>query len=117
MTLRLLLKQSKHRLEIHFHVEKKIGFLRGVSQKELGGKELANESGSKFIPGFDSSFIEFVQLCFCFSVLPSNWFPLTRVKWLPLMANSFAVSVIVIVEPGVGATTPSAAHMGSSSRG
>ncbi|GJT96554.1 hypothetical protein Tco_1092072 [Tanacetum coccineum] len=48
-------------------------------------------------------------------VLPSNWFPLTRVKWLPLMENSFAVSGIVIAEPGVGATTWSTAHMGSSS--
>ncbi|GJZ27869.1 retrovirus-related pol polyprotein from transposon TNT 1-94 [Tanacetum coccineum] len=28
-----------------------------------------------------------------------------RVKWLPLIANSFAVSGIVIAEPGVGATT------------
>ncbi|GJZ10697.1 hypothetical protein Tco_0545456 [Tanacetum coccineum] len=36
-------------------------------------------------------------------ILPSNWFPLARVKWLPLMANSFAVSGMVIVEPGVGA--------------
>ncbi|GJR57523.1 putative reverse transcriptase domain-containing protein [Tanacetum coccineum] len=44
-------------------------------------------------------------------------FPLTRVKWLPLMANSFAVSGRVIAEPGVGATTRFAAHMGSSSMG
>ncbi|GKF50082.1 hypothetical protein Tco_0143333, partial [Tanacetum coccineum] len=50
-------------------------------------------------------------------VLQSNWFPLTRVKWLPLIANSLAVSGIVIAEPGVGATTWSAAHMGSSSIG
>ncbi|GKC51393.1 reverse transcriptase domain-containing protein [Tanacetum coccineum] len=46
-------------------------------------------------------------------VLPSNWFPLTKVKWLPLIANSLTVSGIVIAEPGVGATTRSAAHMGS----
>ncbi|GKA62977.1 retrovirus-related pol polyprotein from transposon TNT 1-94 [Tanacetum coccineum] len=52
-----------------------------------------------------------------FLVLPSNWFPLTRVKWSPLMANSIAVSGIVIVEPGVRATTRSAAQMGSSSIG
>ncbi|GJQ93424.1 hypothetical protein Tco_0004563 [Tanacetum coccineum] len=44
-------------------------------------------------------------------------FPLTRVKWLPLIANSLAVSGIVIAEPGVGATTWPAAHMGSSSIG
>ncbi|GJX24124.1 hypothetical protein Tco_0228569 [Tanacetum coccineum] len=44
-----------------------------------------------------------------------NWFPLTRVKWLPFMANLFAVSGIVIAESGVGATTQSAAHMSSSS--
>ncbi|GKC71853.1 hypothetical protein Tco_1117736 [Tanacetum coccineum] len=40
-----------------------------------------------------------------------------RVRWLPLMANSFAVSGMVIAEPGVGATTRLAAHMGSSSMG
>ncbi|GKB31761.1 hypothetical protein Tco_0871162 [Tanacetum coccineum] len=37
-----------------------------------------------------------------------------RVKWLPLIANSFAVSGIVIAEPGVGATTRSAAHIDNS---
>ncbi|GKG43855.1 hypothetical protein Tco_0482948, partial [Tanacetum coccineum] len=41
-------------------------------------------------------------------VLPSNWFPLTRVKWLPLIANSFAVSGIGIAELGVRETTRSA---------
>ncbi|GJY90795.1 zinc finger, CCHC-type containing protein [Tanacetum coccineum] len=51
------------------------------------GKESANESGLKFIPRFDSSFVELVQ---------------------PRM---------VIAEPGVRATTRSAAHMGSSSMG
>nr|GEW68969.1 reverse transcriptase domain-containing protein [Tanacetum cinerariifolium] len=35
------------------------------------------------------------------------------VKWLPLMANSFAVSRIVIAEPGVRATTQSTAYIGS----
>ncbi|GJS04851.1 hypothetical protein Tco_0321359 [Tanacetum coccineum] len=40
-----------------------------------------------------------------------------RVKWLPLMANSFGVSGIVIAELGVRATTRSAAYMGSSSIG
>ncbi|GJR97656.1 hypothetical protein Tco_0269830 [Tanacetum coccineum] len=44
-------------------------------------------------------------------VLPSNWFPLMRVRRLPLMQNSFAVSEMVIAEPGDGATTQSAAHM------
>ncbi|GJV31166.1 hypothetical protein Tco_1391566 [Tanacetum coccineum] len=58
-------------------------------------------------------------MCFCglVLILPSNWFPLTRVKWLPLMANSFAVSGMVIAEPGVRATTRSATHIGSSSIG
>ncbi|GJY35933.1 ribonuclease H-like domain-containing protein [Tanacetum coccineum] len=32
-------------------------------------------------------------------------FSVSLVKWLPLMANSFAVSGMVIAEPGVGATT------------
>nr|GEU74564.1 hypothetical protein [Tanacetum cinerariifolium] len=50
---------SKHRLEIRFHVEKRLEFLRGVGRKDLG-KELANESGLKFILRFDSSFVEFV---------------------------------------------------------
>nr|GEV07838.1 reverse transcriptase domain-containing protein [Tanacetum cinerariifolium] len=58
--------ESKNQLEIHFHVEKMIEFLRGVGQKSWG-KELANESSLKFIPRFNSSFIEFVQPCFCFS--------------------------------------------------
>ncbi|GJX84862.1 hypothetical protein Tco_0335636 [Tanacetum coccineum] len=58
--------EAKHRLEIRCHVERKLRFLQGVGQKELG-KESANESGSKFIPCFNSSFIEFVQSCFCFS--------------------------------------------------
>nr|GEX32779.1 hypothetical protein [Tanacetum cinerariifolium] len=58
--------EAKHRLEIHFHVERKLGFLRAVSRKELG-EESANESGSKFIPSFDSSFVGFVQPWFCFS--------------------------------------------------
>ncbi|GJV00025.1 putative reverse transcriptase domain-containing protein [Tanacetum coccineum] len=42
-------------------------------------------------------------MCLCGSVLilPSNWSPLTRVKWLPLMANSFAVSGMGIAEPGI----------------
>ncbi|GKB66993.1 hypothetical protein Tco_0928405 [Tanacetum coccineum] len=47
-----------------------------------------------------------------FLILPSNWFPLIRVKWLPLMANSFTVSRMVIAEPEVRATTQSAAHIG-----
>ncbi|GKB56493.1 retrovirus-related pol polyprotein from transposon TNT 1-94 [Tanacetum coccineum] len=46
---------AKHWLEIHFHVERKLGFLRGkkkVLSKRLG-KESANESGLKFIPFLD----------------------------------------------------------------
>ncbi|GJR31608.1 hypothetical protein Tco_1107840 [Tanacetum coccineum] len=50
-------------------------------------------------------------------VLPSNWFSLTRFKWLPLIENSLTVSGIVIAEPGVGATTWSTAYMGSLSIG
>ncbi|GKC66016.1 hypothetical protein Tco_1098614 [Tanacetum coccineum] len=37
------------------------------SVKKSWGKESANESGLKFIPRFNSSFIEFVQPCFCLS--------------------------------------------------
>ncbi|GKD77359.1 hypothetical protein Tco_1339980, partial [Tanacetum coccineum] len=86
--------KAKHQLEIHFHVERKLGFLRGVDSKE-----------------FMNVFMRIGLF------LPSNWFPLTRVKWLPLIANSLAVSRIVIAEPRVGATTWSVAYMGSSSIG
>nr|GEU74684.1 retrovirus-related Pol polyprotein from transposon TNT 1-94 [Tanacetum cinerariifolium] len=58
------------------------------------GKESANESGLKFIPHFNSSFVEFIQPCFCFTF-----------------------SGMVIVKLGVGATTRLAAHIGSSSIG
>ncbi|GJT28016.1 hypothetical protein Tco_0908291 [Tanacetum coccineum] len=89
------------------------------SVKKSWGKESDNESGLEFIPCFDSSFVEFVQLCFCFPNSEEfvnvfmrigfgssiNWFPLTSVKWLPLVANSLVVSGIVIAEPGVEATT------------
>ncbi|GJT17032.1 hypothetical protein Tco_0875738 [Tanacetum coccineum] len=74
-----------------------MGFFEELVEKSWG-KESANESGSVL-------------------VLPSNWFPLTSVKWLPLMANSFAVLRIVIAEPGVGETTQSATLMGLSSVG
>ncbi|GJT68155.1 hypothetical protein Tco_1019635 [Tanacetum coccineum] len=37
------------------------------SGKKSWGKESDNESSSKFIPRFNSSFVEFVQPCFCFS--------------------------------------------------
>nr|GEU31351.1 hypothetical protein [Tanacetum cinerariifolium] len=52
-------------------------------------------------------------MCLCRSVLilPSNWFRLTRFKWLPLIVNSFVVSGMFIAEPGVKATTRSAAHI------
>ncbi|GJT92516.1 hypothetical protein Tco_1081361 [Tanacetum coccineum] len=59
------------------------------------------------------------RMCLCRSVLilPSNWFPLMTVKWLPLIANLFAVSGLVIAKPRVGVTAQSAAYMGSSSIG
>ncbi|GJX25292.1 hypothetical protein Tco_0231588 [Tanacetum coccineum] len=62
------------------------------SVEESWRKELANESSSKFILHFNSSFIEFVQPCFCFSRM-------------------------VIAKLGVRATTLSASYMGSSSIG
>nr|GEX26050.1 WD repeat-containing protein 89 homolog [Tanacetum cinerariifolium] len=37
------------------------------SVEKRWGKESANKSGLKFISCFDSSFVEFVQPCFCFS--------------------------------------------------
>ncbi|GJW10761.1 hypothetical protein Tco_1576588 [Tanacetum coccineum] len=95
---------AKHRLEIRFHVEKRLRFLRGSRRKRAWEERSANGKRFEVIPR-------------SVLVLPSNWFPLTRVKWLPLMANAFAVSGIVIEEQGVGATTRSATHMGSSSMG
>ncbi|GJR22471.1 hypothetical protein Tco_0970998 [Tanacetum coccineum] len=47
-------------------LEKGTDFFKESVEKSWG-KESANESGSKFISCFDSSFIEFVQPCFCFS--------------------------------------------------
>ncbi|GKG37962.1 hypothetical protein Tco_0457185, partial [Tanacetum coccineum] len=35
--------EARHRLEICFHVERRLGFLRGVSEKSWG-KESSNES-------------------------------------------------------------------------
>ncbi|GJT96793.1 hypothetical protein Tco_1092311 [Tanacetum coccineum] len=87
-------------------------------------KAVRRSSYVLIVPSFSSSSHIFASLVsdrgnFIRSVLiiPSNWFPLTRVKWLPLMANSFAVLGMVIAEPRVIATTQSAAHMGSSSMG
>nr|GEZ57977.1 hypothetical protein [Tanacetum cinerariifolium] len=84
------------------------------SVKKSWGKESSNESGLKFIPRFDSSFVEFVQPVFSFPT--SDWGNIIRRTasfsvslWLPLIANSFAVSEMVIAEPRVGATTRSAA--------
>nr|GEU81304.1 hypothetical protein [Tanacetum cinerariifolium] len=110
------------RVSLNVTLSDSLIFLAQISlrsrSKRAGGKS-AYKGGAKFIPRFDGSFIEFIQACFCFTflMLSSNWFPLTRVKWLPLIANSFAVSGMVIAKPGVKATTRSAAHMVSSSIG
>ncbi|GJY55747.1 hypothetical protein Tco_0454862 [Tanacetum coccineum] len=86
--------QTKHLLEIHFHVEEKgSGFLRWSQSKKSWGKESAMKAVSILIHVLIVSFIEFVQPCFLL------------LQWLPLMANLFTVSGIVIAEPGVGATT------------
>nr|GEZ03936.1 hypothetical protein [Tanacetum cinerariifolium] len=58
--------EAKHRLDIRFHVKKGTDFSK-ESIKKSWGKESAIKSGSKFIPCFNSSFIEFVQPCFCLS--------------------------------------------------
>ncbi|GJW32172.1 hypothetical protein Tco_0052204 [Tanacetum coccineum] len=96
------------------------------SNEKRWGKESANESGLKFIPYFDIPSLSSSSHVFASLVsdreniirrTTSFLFPLTRVNWLPLMANSFAVLGMVIVELGVGATTRSAAYIGSSSIG
>ncbi|GJW48253.1 hypothetical protein Tco_0079899 [Tanacetum coccineum] len=65
------------------------------------------------------SIVPSLKFHYNYFLLPSTGmrFSLTMIKWLPLIANSLAVSRIVIAEPGVRATTRSAAHMGSSSIG
>nr|GEX26540.1 proteasome subunit alpha type-1 [Tanacetum cinerariifolium] len=59
---------AKLRLGFHFHVEKRLEFLKEVDRKRWG-KESANTSGVKFILRFDSSFVEFIQPCFWFTHL------------------------------------------------
>ncbi|GJY75945.1 hypothetical protein Tco_0481061 [Tanacetum coccineum] len=49
--------EAKHRLEIHFHVEKKLGFLRGVGRKELIGFNESSSKHSFFV--LVASFVEF----------------------------------------------------------
>ncbi|GJX57706.1 hypothetical protein Tco_0287603, partial [Tanacetum coccineum] len=58
--------EAKQRLEIRFHVEKVADFSEESVEKSWW-KESANENSSKLILCFDSSFVEFVQPCFCFS--------------------------------------------------
>nr|GEV40396.1 vacuolar ATPase assembly integral membrane protein VMA21-like domain-containing protein [Tanacetum cinerariifolium] len=66
--------------------------------KKRWWKQSANERGSKFfhiliVPSFSLSSHVFASLVSdrgnirSVLILPSNWFPLTRVKWLPLMAK------------------------------
>ncbi|GJX42730.1 hypothetical protein Tco_0257720 [Tanacetum coccineum] len=99
------------------------------SVKKSWWKESANERGSKFIPRFDSSFVEFVQPCFCFSnseefmnvyygigfgCLPSNKFPLDERQ--VLLNGTFVCGFrTVIAGTRIRAITLSAAHKGSSS--
>ncbi|GJV44682.1 DNA helicase [Tanacetum coccineum] len=52
--------EAKHRLEIHFHVERKHGFLRGVSRKKMGKKNwlmkgFRSSSHVSIVPSFSSS--------------------------------------------------------------
>ncbi|GJZ32997.1 hypothetical protein Tco_0578433 [Tanacetum coccineum] len=54
------LYEAKHRLKIHFHVEKRLGFLRGVGRKELGGKNrlmkaVQSSSHVSIVPSLSSS--------------------------------------------------------------
>ncbi|GJY93185.1 hypothetical protein Tco_0508967 [Tanacetum coccineum] len=65
-------RRPSRQLEIHFRVERKLRFLRGVDSEEFVNV--------------------FMRIGFG---IPSNC-SLTRVKWLPLIANSFTVSGIVI---------------------
>ncbi|GKF56676.1 hypothetical protein Tco_0167016, partial [Tanacetum coccineum] len=46
--------EAKHRLEIRFHVEKRLGFLRGVGQKESVEKARSSSHVS-IVPSLSSS--------------------------------------------------------------
>ncbi|GJZ81267.1 hypothetical protein Tco_0646261 [Tanacetum coccineum] len=99
------------------------------SVEKSWGKESTNESSSEFIPRFNSSFVEFVHPCFCFSNSEEFMNVFMRISFCSAIKlvsfdkgqvvtfNRKFVSGfrIVIAEPGVGATTQSAAHIGSSS--
>ncbi|GJX52758.1 hypothetical protein Tco_0281127 [Tanacetum coccineum] len=62
---------AKHRLEIHFHVERKQDFSEEFV-KRAGGKESANESSVKLFPTFDSTFIGSSQHVFVLPVENSD---------------------------------------------
>ncbi|GKB82295.1 hypothetical protein Tco_0949190 [Tanacetum coccineum] len=118
--------EAKHRLEIPLSMMRKCLDFSSVRTQRVGGKNrlmkaVQISSHISIVPLFSSSnhvfaSLEEIRETSSGGQLHSR-FPLARVKWLPLMANSFAVSGMVIAEPRVGATTRSAAHMGSSSMG
>nr|GEX27333.1 hypothetical protein [Tanacetum cinerariifolium] len=109
--------EAKHRL-FTFVLRKGTDFSKESIEKSWGKnrlmKAIRSSSHVLIVPSLSSSNHVFASPGSVL-VLPPNWFPLTRVKWLPLIENSFAVSGIVMAEPEVKATTRSAAHMGSSS--
>ncbi|GJT60132.1 hypothetical protein Tco_1003665 [Tanacetum coccineum] len=57
----------------------------GRKRLSLGRTVLLGISVFKHIANSEEFMNVFMRIGF---ILPSNWFPLTRVKWLPLMANS-----------------------------
>ncbi|GJW32672.1 hypothetical protein Tco_0052704 [Tanacetum coccineum] len=78
------------------------------SIERAGGKNwlikvVRSSSHVSMVPSLSSSSQVLASLVIL--ILPSDWFPLTRVKWLPLMEKSCTDSGMVIAKPGVGATT------------
>nr|GEZ56056.1 hypothetical protein [Tanacetum cinerariifolium] len=65
MSTRLLVSDQASVRDSFFCWEK--AWISPRSRSKRAGEKSANESGSKFIPRFDSSFVEFLQPCFCFS--------------------------------------------------
>ncbi|GKF25220.1 hypothetical protein Tco_0081114 [Tanacetum coccineum] len=78
------------------------------SVEKSWGKESDNESGSKFIPCFDSSFVEFIQPCFCFSDYEEFMNVFMRISFgSTIKLVSFDESQVVTFNGKVGATTGS----------
>nr|GEY51183.1 hypothetical protein [Tanacetum cinerariifolium] len=87
--------EAKHRLEVHFLIERRLGFLQEVDRKVLR-EESANESGSKLIPCFNSSFVEFIQPCFCFSGIVIAELRFGAIAWSAAYIGSSSIWIVIL---------------------